>query len=187
MELKDRILALLGNKLSPIVVARTVGCDPSYISQLMGQDDFALEVAKRRCEGVEKDVTRDNKYDELEDALLEKLEDLLPYMLKPEIVLNALTRINSAKRRATVGIAEGDAGKTTIINLILPVQAIARFQLSQESEVIQVGDRPLVNMPAAVLMKSLEDKQGGNRASEKTQISTRKFGSPAQPLTEDSV
>jgi hypothetical protein len=154
---KEKILQLLGSGLAPVVVANAVGCDASYVSQLLGQEEFALEVARLRCQGVEKDLNRDNKYDTLEDKLLEKLENVLPFMMKPREILEALKVVNTAKRRAHVG-QQTESGKTIHVHLQLPPSALAHFSLNHNNEVIEVAGRVLTNMPAAILMKSLEAK-----------------------------
>lgn len=167
--MKDKILKLLGQGLSPGVVASAVGCDASYISQLMTEDDFALEVAKLRCENLEEASTRDKKYDSIEDRLLEKLENVLPFMLKPRDILDAISRINAAKRRGANPLTNTDLHqKTTIINLQLPAITLQHFTLNERHEVIEVGKRALVNMPASALMKSLEERSATSNASQKT-------------------
>lgn len=182
--MKDRILKMLGNGLSASVVAQAVGCDPSYISQLMQDEVFALEVAKLRCMEVEEEIARDNKYDQLEDLLLEKLENILPMLMRPRDILEALTRVNAAKRRATVGQPQDLGQKTTIVQLILPQVAISKFQLNSQGEVIEVGNRPLINLPAAELLKSLEN--GGDNAP-KTLLGPSIKKGAGTVLTEDSV
>lgn len=184
--MKDRILNLLGQGIAPVIVAQTVGCNPSYISQLLQEEEFALAVAKLRCEGIEKEVNRDNKYDALEDKLLEKLENVLPFMLKPRDILDALTRINAAKRRATVGVSETGTGKTTIINLTLPTIVVQKYQTNQNNEVIDVSGRALINLPPQTLLKSLENLE----AKDATPPPLPKLSSEQvkrAAITEDSV
>lgn len=156
--MQDKILQLLGSGLAPSVVANAVGCTPAYISQLLAQEEFALAVAELRCKGVERDVSRDNKYDALEDKLLEKLENIMPFLAKPRDVLEAIKTVNGAKRRAQVGQSV-DSAKTIHVHLQLPPAALARFSFNDNKEVIEVEGRVLANMPAANLIKSLEEKK----------------------------
>ena len=72
--MRDKILKLLGQGLTPQLVATAVGCEPSYVSQLLSEEAFALEVAQARCANLEEATDRDKKYDKLEDAFLQKLE-----------------------------------------------------------------------------------------------------------------
>lgn len=184
---KEQVKKLLGNGLTPGLVATTVGCDPSYISQLMADETFALEVAKIRVESYESAIGRDQKYDSLEDRLIKKLEDILPLMVRPRDVLDALTRINAMKRRGTMIAPTGDEIKTQIIQLHMPLTILQQFALNGASEVVQVGDRNLTNLPAATLMKSLEEKESENASQ--TQPIPRLSVKQAERsiITEDSI
>jgi len=53
---KDRILKLLGSGLGGEVVSATVGCDPSYISQLMADEEFRSRVLAMRIESLTADT-----------------------------------------------------------------------------------------------------------------------------------
>jgi hypothetical protein len=185
--MEDKILKLLGSGISPGVVATTVGCDPSYVSQLLGREDFALKVAEMRCATLEAATTRDNKYDSIEDRLLEKLEDVLPFMMKPRDILDALTKVNAAKRRGAQPLTTVDTSKQVIINLSLPVQIVKNFVQNKQGEVIEVGDRQLINMPAADLMKSLEQRRALDEQSSAPQIKLSSEQSKRSVFTEDSV
>lgn len=166
--MKDKILKLLGNGITSEVVARTVGCDPSYIAQLMADEDFAMQVAAMRCQNLEAATSRDSKYDAIEDQLQQKLEDLLPLMMKPRDILDALTRVNAAKRRGANPLTNTDIqGKQTIINLQLPAITLQHFSINSDGEVIEVGKRALVNVPAQALMKSLENRRALDDQSSK--------------------
>jgi DNA-binding CsgD family transcriptional regulator len=160
--MQDKILRLLGSGLAPAVVATTVGCNPSYISQLLENESFALEVAKIRCEDIEQDLARDDKYDRLEDKLVDKLENVLAFMVKPRDILLAIQVINNAKRRSSGNSLAPNEGRAIHVHLSLPVTVVKQFQLNKENEVIEVEGRTLTNMPAANLMKSLEDKRAQN-------------------------
>lgn len=159
--MKDKILKLLGSGLAPSVVSSAVGCDPSYVSRLLADQDFALEVAKLRCAEVEKGILTDEKYDLLENKLLEKLENVLTFMVRPRDILEAIRVINAAKRRATPGLV-AESGPSKIINLTIPIAVVAKFQLNGTGEVVEIEGRTLTNLPAATLMKSLETKKAEN-------------------------
>lgn len=185
--MKEKILKLLGAGIPPGLVATTVGCEPSYVSQLLGDEEFALSVAQLRCAQLEAATERDGKYDSLEDKLLEKLEDVLPFMVKPRDILDALTRINAAKRRGAQPVSGAENTKQTIINLTLPQTVVHNYITNQQGEVIEVGQRPLVNMPATDLMKSLEDRRALDEQSSRPQIKLGIKEAQRSVYTEDSV
>lgn len=187
--MREKILNLLGKGLTPTLVATAVGCEVSYISQLLAEEDFAMQVAQLRCMNLEAATLRDEKWDSLEDQLLAKLEDVMPFMLKPRDILDALTRVNQAKRRGATSIAQPQIAQTTIVNLQLPMVALSRFQalVNNQNEVVQVGDRPLINMPATTLMKSLEDRRAASESSSVPKIAVSSKQAARSVITEDSV
>lgn len=156
---KNRILALLGNGVAPGLVASAVGCDHSYISQLLSNEEFALSVATLRCKDLEEVKERDNRYDKIEDKLLERLENIIPFIMRPREILHALQVVNSAKRRSLE--LQGSASATqnitnnNVVILQLPTKTINTFELSAQNEVVSVQGKALVPMSTDVLMKQL--------------------------------
>ena len=96
---ESRALSLLGQGLGAEIVASAVGVTVSRISQLLSDPEFSAQVAHLRYENLAKHNQRDNKYDVMEDDLLDKMKDLIPMMYKPFEVLKAIQIINQAKRR----------------------------------------------------------------------------------------
>ena len=201
--MKDRIQKLLGSGLSPALVSSVVGCDPSFISQLLSEPDFALSVAEMRVRDIEVLRARDTKYDSLEDAFLERLENLLPMMLKPRDVLSALQVINAAKRRASEFITPQTP--TTVNNIVLlqlPTKTVSSFELNTKNEIISIDSNALVAMPTSLLMKEVSalpllpsEEKGKNvntpPATPSTPVSSEKEKRLCAPIssiiTEDSI
>lgn len=157
--MKDRILSLLGSGLQPALVASAVGCNPSYISQLLEDQSFAFDVASRRCKDIETLTERDKKWNGLEDELLSKLQDLIPYMLRPREVLHALQVVNNAKRRSQEFINPSTAQHVTnnIVVLNLPPKTINKFELSPSGEVISIEGKSLIPLPTDILLKEVSN------------------------------
>lgn len=157
---KEQIKELLKNNCAPSDVALAVGCEPSYVSQLLQDQDFAAEVAVARIQILKEQSDRDGKYDSLEDKLLQGLEMKLEQgvaFLKIETILRAIQTVNQAKRRgAPVG------GPSTVINnvinLNLPAHTVREFSVSGENEVIAVGSQALVSMAASQVLNKLQSK-----------------------------
>lgn len=160
--MKDRILALLGNGVAPSATAAAVGCDPSYVSQLLKDDGFAAEVAELRSVSLMAATERDKRWDTLEDKLLAKLDDLIPFMVRPMEVVKALTAANAAKRR---GAASDNAaqGVTNVVVLQLPPIVKQRFELNNRQEVVEVDGRTLLTIDGTQLLKGLRDAATSNR------------------------
>lgn len=153
---QGRILEMLGNGLSPPVCASALGVSESYISQLLSEESFAQQVTARRFESLQAATTRDKSYDAIEDALIEKMNDLLPMMYKPMEVLRAITVINTAKRRGA-NAPENTVVNQTIVQLTLPVSITSRFVTNANNQVIEAGEQQLITIPATALTKKLEE------------------------------
>jgi hypothetical protein len=159
----ERAISLLGSGLNPEIVANTLGVTAGYISQLMSQTDIASEVTALRYEALQKHNTRDLGYDALEDALLEKMRDLLPLMHRPMEILKALSVINAAKRRGQ-SAPETIHNQQTIVQLILPTSVIQSFQVDTKNSVIKTGEQELLTISPKHLLATVK----GNIQDDKT-------------------
>lgn len=162
MNTSDRALKLLGTGLTPTVVASALGVADSYISQLMADTEFAAKVVELRYASLESQSGRDAKYDELEDKLLEKLTDVIAYMVKPREILDALTKINAAKRRGQTSVdTVGTVSK--IVNLTIPTIIQQNFQVSSDNQIVSVGGQELTTISPKGFQKLLtrETAKGG--------------------------
>lgn len=154
---EDRALTLLGQGIPPEVVASAVGVSASRISQLVSDPEFSARVAELRFTALSKHNERDNKYDKMEDDLLAKLEDLMPYMVRPMEVLKAISIINAAKRRGS-STPEHILGKQEVVTLVMPVQVIQNFSLNQSNQVIKAGNQDLITVQSGNMTKLLEGR-----------------------------
>lgn len=156
-----RILELLGSGLSPEIVATAAGVTPSYISALLSEEDFAQQVTALRFKSLQSATERDNKYDTLEEALLDKMKDILPTMYKSHDVLKAIQIVNAAKRRGA-SAPEQTTINNTVINLVLPKHLVSAFKLDTNNQVVEasIGDtsQTLVTMPSAALLQQTKTK-----------------------------
>jgi hypothetical protein len=159
----DQLKALLGTGVPPAQAAAAVGCSPAYVSQLLATESFALEVSTLRVAKLQEATTRDGKYDGLEDKLLKKLEDLLPFMMRPTDVLKALVAVNAAKRR---GATADDQKATTVNNIVivkLPQAVRERYLLNEQKEVVEVAGRPLVTIDGRKLLTQVKETLHANQ------------------------
>lgn len=173
--MKDKILELLGTGLQENVVASAVGCTPGYISQLLAQPEFRSAVLERRVLALQQHTARDSRYDTLEDKLLDRLEQVVPFTTRIGEITRALQVVNTAKRRGAPHTeqAELEAVKSVVLNM--PVQVIQHFQLNENKEVISVEGRPMVSATlaqAAQLAGSLRSPAPQNQVS--PQVSVQK-------------
>jgi hypothetical protein len=159
-----RALALLGQGLGPEVVAAAVGVSTSRISQLLSDPEFSSKVAEARYENLAKHNSRDNAYDKMEDDLLEKLKDLMPFMMRPMEVLKAIQVINAAKRRGS-SAPESITSQQTVVQLLMPTQILQSFTTNINNQVVKAGSQDLVTIQSANMTKMLDSMKGTNDVS----------------------
>ena len=165
---ETRALSLLGQGIPPIAVANALGVDISRISQLLAQEDFASAVIEKKFESLSKHNERDGLIDSIEDALLIKLKDTLPYMTRPMELLKSFQVINLAKRRGQ-SAPESLTSKQTVVQLNIPSIILQRFTSNIHNQVVQVGEQSLITIQSGQLLKTLEnsnDTSGKIRLSE---------------------
>ena len=163
----ERAILLLGSGLSPEVVASTLGITPSAISQMMSQDNIAARVTQLRYDAIQKHNIRDGSYDKIEDLLVEKMEELLPMMMRPMEVLKAISVINAAKRRGqSAPEAIGQAQK--VVQLIMPTIVMQNFQVDIKNTVIKTGEQDLLTMNPKHLLAQVKERQNAQLAEQET-------------------
>jgi hypothetical protein len=156
---ESRALSLLSQGLGPEVVAAAVGVSTSRISQLLSTPEIAAQVAEGRYENLAKHNTRDLAYDQMEDSLLEKLKDCLPFMMRPMEILKAIQVINAAKRRGS-SAPESITSQQTVVQLIMPTQILQSFTTNINNQVIKAGQQDLVTVQSASMDKLLSSSKG---------------------------
>jgi hypothetical protein len=197
--IEEKALTLLGAGVSPEQTANTLGVTPSAISQLLSREDFAIEVTQLRYEALSRHNSRDAKYDELEDKLLAKMEDLLPLMMRPREVMSALRDVNAAKRRGQ-SAPEQIHNQQTVVSITIPVQIVNRFVSNQHNQVVQAGDQELLTIQSGSLLKQFKGDSNvtselkrigssqGNRESISGEVTTcEQQGASGLTITPDAL
>jgi hypothetical protein len=152
---RERALSLLGKGVPPAAVANAIGVDISAISQLLSQDEFAQQVIEAKFEALSKHTERDSHIDNLEDKLLDKLRDCMPFMTRPMEILKAFQVINAAKRKSAA-TSEQLTNRQTIIQLNIPQIVLDKFTSNVHNQVVQVGQQTLLTIPSGDMLKQLE-------------------------------
>jgi hypothetical protein len=154
---EERAIKLLGSGLGPEQVATAVGVTAARISQLLSDQNFAQAVASLRFEALQKHNEIDASYDELEAALINKLADVMPLMMRPGEILGAIRIINGAKRRGQ-SAPEQVVHQNTVVNLVMPTQIIQKFSMNSNNQVTNVGSQTLETMQSSTLLASAKAK-----------------------------
>lgn len=157
--LKDQIRSMLGDGVEASAIARALGCDPSYISQLMADENFAADVTSARVINLTDATNRDRKLSKLEDRAIERLEQTIQWVSKPMEAARILQIVNSTKRRgAELNGAQAQGSAPTVI-LQLPEAARVTFTLNQASQVVDVDGRSMAPLPSNKLMEMVQARK----------------------------
>lgn len=159
-----RALDLLGSGVGPEQTAAALGVTVSAISQFLSDETFANKVAEARYRNLLKHNNRDSEYDSLEDSLIKRMKDIIPYLSKPFEILRAIQVINGAKRRG-MSAPEHITQQQTVISLNLPVQIVQHFQVNSANQVVRAGNQDLITVQSgrmAGLSSSLLSKGNQN-------------------------
>lgn len=151
-----RALEMLGNGLAPNVVSSALGISDTYISQLLSEESFSMQVTAKRYANLQAATTRDRSYDAIEDALIDKMKELLPLMYKPMEVLRAITVINAAKRRGA-DAPDNTVIHQTVVQLTLPAAITSKFVTDVNNQVVEAGSQALVTIEANHLTHKLNE------------------------------
>lgn len=158
---ESQALELLGSGCSTSQTANALGVSESLISQFLAQEAFSKAVAERRFSSLLKHNKRDDALDALEDALIQKLENIIPYMHKPHEIIHAFTRINQAKRRGS-SAPEAVSTSQQVIQLTLPVQILAKITVDARNQVVKAGEQELLTVQSGRLPTLLPSNQQVN-------------------------
>lgn len=154
LEMKDRVMELLGAGVSQEATASALGVSASYISQLMADEQFSKGVAELRFKQLQAHTVRDNRYDELEDKLLTRMEQSLPMMIKPNEILRAMQVVNAAKRRGSHAV-ELPTGQHQQVVLNMPVKLVQKFTTNINNQVIAVEGQDLITVSPQQLLQKI--------------------------------
>ena len=172
---KERAKKLLGSGVQAELVAATLGCEASYISQLLSDDAFREEVIALRVQALSAATERDSEIDSIEDRLLKKICDSLDYIIKPRELLMAFNVINNAKRRGA-GVGQNTVQNNVVVNLTLPTIVQQKFVTNSTGEVIEVNGKTTLTMQPAQLLRNLaaeKEMTDGIKAQELRSLAQR--------------
>ena len=153
--MKERIKAYLADGLTGAQVATILGCSPSYISQLLKNEDFKLEVeAALVANQKPADEVLETRYVSLEHAIVKRMQEELPGAELPHLTkaLEAVTKSNDSRfKRKHPALMTPGSSTVQIANIYLPQHALPApvMTLNEKSEVVAIDNRPLAPMSAA--------------------------------------
>jgi hypothetical protein len=154
--MKDKIIELLGRGIPATQVAAAVGCDDSYISQLLSDEDIAQQVAQLRATHFSGYIEQDDRIDSAEEAALAKVSSLIPFITRPAEAVRVFSVLNAAKRRAIEQQSTVPVAQT--VTLDLPEATRVQLTVTHDKQVIEIAGKSLTTMPAKSLAAQLEQR-----------------------------
>lgn len=155
---EQKLAKLLASGVSNDVAASAVGLSAGRVSQIAADPNFAAVVSAIKFETLTNATNRDAKYDQLEDAVLLQLERVLPMMYKSSELLNAMSRINQAKRRGAGADITARASSSKVVNITMPTMIVQKFTTNINNQVVRAGEQDLLTLPS----NSLQDFYDAN-------------------------
>ena len=155
--MKDKIIEMLGRGIPAVQVASAVGCDDSYISQIVADPDNAAKIQELKAVHFSKYVEQDASLDEAEAAALDKVKFLVPFITRPAEAVRVYAVLNGARRR-TGENANAAAPVMATVSLDLPEAARVKFTLTADKQVIEIAGRSMTTMPAKSMAAILEQR-----------------------------
>ena len=182
--LSERALSLLSSGVSPVQVAAACGVTESAISQLVSNPEFSAALTLAKYENLQRHNARDNKYDILEDKLIDSLERNLPLMMRPLEILKALQVINGAKRRGQ-SAPDQVVQQQNIVSIQMPTLIVNKFTTNISNQVINASGQELLTIQSGALLKQVkgaENDELSKRAQSSNSLSFSK-GSSEEAVT----
>lgn len=155
--MKERIIEMLGRGIPATQVAMAVGCDDSYISQLMADEGIAAKVQAAKSEHFAAYMEQDKAADDAEASALARLAALIPFITKPSEASRVYRDLNAAKRRTVEQISNA-APVAQTVQIDMPEVARVRLTMTHDRQVIEIEGRALTTMPAKSLAARLEQR-----------------------------
>lgn len=160
----EKAIELLGRRVPASVVANATNLSMSYLHEMCQDEHFMGRIVALQTERLEEATNRDNKYNKLEDKLLERLETLAPNIHDPVKAAQVLKIVNGAIRR---GAGENNPAEINmqqgVVTLVMPTNLLNMFQNKQhevvvndKNEVVAVSGTKLGRMDSTKLLDIAE-------------------------------
>lgn len=149
---RARLFALLSTGIPPGAAARAVGVTPSYISQLLAEDEsFAEAVATARMATLEEDVQHDNSVKTVEAKALKLISDRLGQVKSAADAARIFQILNNSKRRTEeAAVDKLDNAPSISVTLNIPAAAAPLVTArNAQGEIIEIGGRSLAPASAS--------------------------------------
>ena len=156
---RENILKFLSLGLPQEAVAAKLNISPGLVSQIANEAEIKQKVTEAQLKFLDAATERDQKYNELEDALLEKAKKSLPSIFKPQDILRALMAINKAERRGATSQQMAEIlnkKEQAIVEIDLPERVRTKIIKSRTQEIVEVNGRKLISKDSRLLYQEIQ-------------------------------
>ena len=152
--MKDRILDYLAAGVKPVQVCSIVGVTPAYVSQLLADEDFKVQLQERISNQPEdaKDTALDTKYDAAEHQILGAIMGAIANAELPALTaaLRVVGERQEKMKQRKNPVLVPQLANMNLVNITMPVHYIQQkaptIHMNEQQEVIAVGDSALAPM-----------------------------------------
>ncbi len=159
---EKRAIDLLAGGCTQAQVASATGLSESRISQIISKPEISAQISSARVEKLGAANTRDAAYDALEDSLIEKMAESLPFAQKPLEIARLLKVVNEAKRRG-VANTEQTAATANVVQILMPTTIVQKFTTNINNQVISAGEQVLETIQSNTLLRTTKEKMEAAR------------------------
>lgn len=157
--MEDRIVDLLGAGVPPGVVAQSVGCDPSYVSQLCEREDIVARIQDLRSQRAAEMVGKDKDINDIEQLALNRIKTLLPMQTDLMKITKVFATMNGARKSTDIGLAQQGNQPSAIVSLQLPAAAEVFLKITTDNQVVEIAGRSMVPLPSNQVAQKLRAVQ----------------------------
>lgn len=166
MDKKELIKSYLSDGVPPEAVARAVGVDPSYVSQLMNDEEFDAEVVGARATKIAADNKVDDKIKRGEESALDRILQKLP-TANLQQSLQVFRVLNGAKlRRDGMLPAQSQLAVSQVVEIYLPGALVPQYVKNKQAEIIEVNGETMVSAGVKQLERLADQRLAELRARE---------------------
>ena len=126
---------------------------------------------------------RDERYNSLEDTLLNKLEENIDLFMNPDKILSALERVNKMVRRGAGVPTEQTLNiRDSLVSIVLPKVLVQNIQINNENQVVSVQGKTMATIGAKNLLARIAEADS-RKALEGEQDDNHKVKNAPEPIT----
>lgn len=144
------ILRHAGRGLKQVEIARAVGVEESYVSQILSTPEYAAMVEQFAVAQSEENEKFDDKLDNAEARALDIVDRKLNMATNLRDAVMVATKLNAMKRRRDTAPATRQP-QAQVVNLILPQIGQVKYIANQQSEIVEVEGRTMISATPAKL------------------------------------